>query len=255
MLRSLRHNLELITALVGKEFRVRYRSSLLGVLWSLLNPICFALVLHAAFRPVLRAPADDYIAFLLAGLFPWQWFANTVATAPSVYLSNAALVKRTALPRMLLPIATAANHMVHFVVALCVALPVLLLTGHRPSAVWLIGIPLLLVLQGVLCLGLALVLSTLNVVLRDLEHLTLVLLNLTFFMTPTIYAEDLVPEHLRALFAINPMYHVVPLWRHLVLDGRLDGSALAGAAACSAVALLLGLIVHRKLEARLAEGV
>jgi lipopolysaccharide transport system permease protein len=255
MLASWRHNLELIGALVGKEFRVRYRSSLLGVLWSLLNPVCFALVLYAALRPVVRVPTDDYVAFLLAGLFPWQWFANTVSSAPGVYLGNATLVKRTALPRVLLPVASVANHLVHFGVALCVSLPVLMLTGHPPAAIWLIGIPLLLLLQGALCLGLALALSTLNVVFRDLEHLTLVLLNLLFFMTPTLYAEDLVPERFRAIFAINPMYHVVPLWRHLVLDRRLEPAALAGGAACAAGALLLGWLVHRRLEARLAEGV
>jgi lipopolysaccharide transport system permease protein len=255
MLRSWRHQVELVGVLVAKEFRIRYRSSLLGVVWSLLNPVCFALVLYAAFRPVVRVPTDDYVAFLLAGLFPWQWFANTVASAPAVYIGNAALVKRTALPRMLLPVASATNHLLHFIVALCVALPTLMLTGHRPAAIWLVGIPLLLLVQGALCLGLALLLSTLNVLFRDLEHLTLVLLNLLFFMTPTLYSEDLVPAGLRAVFAVNPMAHLVPLWRHLVLDGRLDGSALAGAVACSSSALLLGWLVHRHLEARLAEGV
>jgi len=249
-----RHHVELVGALVGKEFRVRYRSSLLGVLWSLLNPVCFALVLYVAFRPVLHAPTDDYVAFLLAGLFPWQWFANTVASAPAVYLSNATLVKRTALPRVLLPVASASNHLLHFVVALCAAVPALLLTGHRPAAIWLLGIPLLLLLQGAVCLGLALTLSALNVVLRDLEHLTLVLLNLTFFMTPTLYSEELVPAKLRLLFAVNPMYHLVPLWRHLILEGRLEVAALGGASACAAAALALGLLVHRRLEARLAEG-
>jgi ABC-type polysaccharide/polyol phosphate export permease len=164
-------------------------------------------------------------------------------------------VKRTALPRMLLPVATAANHLVHFIVALCVALPALILTGHQPAAIWLFGIPLLLLLQSVLCLGLSLALSTLNVVFRDLEHLTQVVLQLMFFMTPTVYAEELVPERFRPVFALNPMYHFVPLWRHLVLDRRLDGSALAGAAVCAAAALLLGWFVHRQLEARLAEGV
>ena len=249
-----RHHLELVGALVGKEFRVRYRSSLLGVVWSLLNPICFALVLYAAFRPVLHVPTDDYVAFLLAGLFPWQWFANTVSSAPAVYLGNVMLVKRTALPRALLPVASTTNHLVHFVVALGVAVPALLLTGHRPAAIWLLGVPLLLVLQGAVCLGLALTLAALNVVLRDLEHLTQVLLNLTFFMTPTLYSEDLVPAGLRPLFALNPMYHLVPLWRHLMLDGRLDAAALGRAAVCAAAALALGILVHRRLEARLAEG-
>ena len=255
MLATWHHRLELVGALVAKEFRVRYRSSALGVLWSLLNPICFALVLYAAFRPVLQAPSEDYVAFLLAGLFPWQWFANTLASSPAIFLTNATLVKRTALPRVLLPVATATNHLVHFMVALCFAIPALLLTGHSPSVLWLVGIPLLLVLQSLVCLGLALALSMLNVVFRDLEHLTLVVLQLMFFMTPTIYSETLVPERLRAVFAINPMYHLVPAWRHLMLHRRLDLPALAGAAACATVALLLGWFVHRKLEARLAEGV
>jgi len=249
-----RHRLELVVALVGKEFRVRYRSSVLGVVWSLLNPVCFALVLYAAFRPVLHVPTDDYVAFLLAGLFPWQWFANTVSSAPSVYLGNATLVKRTALPRLLLPLASTTNHLVHFVVALLVAVPALLLTGHRPAPVWIVGLPVLLLLQGAVCLGLALTLAALNVVLRDLEHLTQVLLNLTFFMTPTLYSEDLVPQGLRPLFALNPMYHLVPLWRHLMLEGRLDAAALGRAAVCAAAALTLGVLVHRRLEARLAEG-
>jgi hypothetical protein len=135
-----------------------------GVVWSLLNPICFALVLYAAFRPVLHTPSKGYVAFSAGRPVSLAMVREHDGELAGDLPDHATLVKRTALPRMLLPVATAANHLVHFIVALCVALPALILTGHQPAAIWLFGIPLLLLLQSVLCLGLSLALSTLNVV-------------------------------------------------------------------------------------------
>lgn len=249
-----KHHAELLAALVAKEFRVRYRSSALGVAWSLLHPLAFALVIGVAFGPVLDVPREGYVGFLLAGLFPWQWFANTVGSAPSAHLANASLVKRTAIARALLPAATAGNHLVHFLVALAVATPVLALAGHPPTAAWLPGVPLLVLLQGATGLGLALALAALNVVFRDLEHLTGVGLNLLFFLTPVVYPESALPAGLRGVLQLNPMVHFVPLWRRLALDGQLDLAALPGAAACAVVTLAAGAWLHARLEPRLAEA-
>jgi lipopolysaccharide transport system permease protein len=186
---SLGHSVELVRALVSKEFSVRYKSTILGFVWSLANPVFFALVFYIAFRHILRVPVENYFAFLLAGLFPWQWFANAVTSSPMVYISNGGLIKKVYFPRILLPMATAGNQLVHFLLALLVSIPILAIQGTYPSIHWALGIPLLLLLQATVILGISILLASLNIFFRDLEHLTAILTNLIFYMTPVFYPE------------------------------------------------------------------
>ncbi|MBI2901895.1 MAG: ABC transporter permease [Planctomycetes bacterium] len=252
---ALRRSYELLLALVAKEFKVRYKSTTLGFFWSLANPIFFALVFYVAFRHILKVSMENYFAFLLAGLFPWQWFANTVNISPAVFLNNAALIKKVAFPRLLLPAAMIGNHLVHFVLALLVAIPVVIAFGSRPTLWWIPGIPALLVVQFGVILGLSLMLSSLNVFFRDLEHLTMIFTNLLLYLSPVIYREDLVPEAYRPFFRLNPLYSIIPAWRHLILEGRLDGAGLLFGAAGAAFLLAVGYLVYRNLEWRFAESI
>lgn len=245
--------MELLWALIAKDFKVRYKNTALGFLWSLANPLLFAAVFYVVFKHVLATQTPNYLVFLLAGLFPWQMTATTLGAAPGVFVGNAGLVKKVYFPRVLLPLATLGNNLAHFLIVLAVAVPVLAVAGFAPSPAWIVGLPVLLLVQMAITLGLALAVGTLNVYFRDLEFLTGIFVQLLFFVTPIFYSEAAMPASVRAGLAWNPMYHVITQWRGLVMDGRLDGAALAMAAGVGAVTLSIGYGIYRSLEARLAE--
>lgn len=246
-------SLELLWALIAKDFKVRYKNTALGFLWSLANPLMFAAVFYVVFKHVLVMETPNYLVFLLAGLFPWQMTATTIAAAPAIFVSNAGIVKKVYFPRVLLPLATLGNNLAHFLIVLAVAAPVLVVAGFPPSAAWIVGLPALLLVQMSITLGLALGVATLNVYFRDLEFLTGVLVQLLFFVTPIFYSEAAMPASVRAGLLWNPMYHVITQWRALVMEGRVDGAALGIAAGVGAATLAVGYGVYRSLEARLAE--
>ena len=238
-----------------KEFKIRYKNSVLGFVWSLLNPVLFALVFFVAFRHILRLRTENFLVFLLVGLFPWQWFANSIATSPGVFIGNAALIKNVALPRHLLPMAMTANHLIHFVLALLVMTGFLMTQGIYPAVSWLAGIPILILIQFCIITGCSLAIGSLNVFFRDLEHLALLFLNFLFYLTPILYPASSVPERFRPWLHLNPMHAVIPAWHDLLLEGTIRWSRMGIGLVAAAALLGLGYALYRKLEWRFAESI
>jgi lipopolysaccharide transport system permease protein len=257
---SLRHNLDLLYELTKKELKVRYKSSVLGYLWSLLNPLAMTLVFYLAFRIVLKVRLTrspwPFALFLIAGLFPWQWLANSLSKCTDVYVANAALVRRVAFRRALLPLAAVLNDLIHFLISLPVIVGFLLYAGGAPSWHWLYGLPAFLAAQLLLVYGLSLILAAVNVLFRDLTHLIQILLQMLFYLTPILYDMDAVAARggtILALMKCNPAAGLMEGYRQLFLNGRFLPEMWALAAAHGLAAMTLGLIVHARLKWRLAE--
>lgn len=249
------HSLELLWVLIAKEFKLKYKNTILGFLWSFAYPVGFSLVLFVAFQRFLKVGVENYFTFLLAGMFPWQWFASSLARSPSVFIQNRGLVKKVYFPRILLPASVIGNQTIHFLLALAVAIPAVVFKGTAPSAWWLAGIPLLLLVQFTLTLGFALLLSSLNVFFRDLEHVTIVLTGMFIFLTPIVYPEDAIPASWRVAFWANPMYWIIPSWRNLILHGSLDPMFLAMGAGSALFWFVVGYGVYRRMEWRFVESI
>jgi len=242
----LRQRLDLVRVLVSKELELRYRGTSLGVLWSLANPLAFAIVLHIAFREVYRVPIERYPVFILSALFPWQWFATSIGAAPLVFFNNAPLLKKLRFSPSSLCAAVVAGDLVHFVATLPVILLLVLVTGGEGlSSAWLGGIPLLIVIQAAITLGIVLLISSANVFFRDLDQLVRVGMSLLFYLTPVVYPESLMPGLLRFTLFVNPFAPILVAWRALFLDGTL--SPWIGVAALQAVVVLgAGVRVYRR---------
>jgi lipopolysaccharide transport system permease protein len=192
-------------------------------------------------------------AFLLAGLFPWQWMANTLTAAPGCFLRDAVLIKKVAFPRYALVLSGVFQDAVHFAVSLPVLALILLALGRPPSLWWLAGVPLFFVLQTALAAGTSLLLSSINAHFRDLERLTAMGLTFLFYLSPVLYAAERVPERWRPFYFLNPAAGLVEGWRAVLLDGRIDLAAAAWGAAHAAAFLAAGLLAYRRLEPGLAE--
>src|SRR6185295_8279298 len=161
---------DLLTVLVDKELRLRYRGTALGLLWSLANPIAFALVLWIAFKRVFQIQIENYSLFILAGLFPWQAFSNSMNAAANLFISNSPLIKKLRFPTYSLCAAVVATDMIHFLVTIPVIAGVRMLsTGDGPPVVWIIGVPLLFLIHAATTFGCVLAISSVNALFRDLD--------------------------------------------------------------------------------------
>jgi lipopolysaccharide transport system permease protein len=246
---------DLVLVLTQKEVKVRYKRSWLGYLWSIANPLAFALVYLVTFKTFMRIDIPHYSLFLITGLFPWQWLSNSIGMAPSIFLGNAALLKKVYFPRNILVASTVLNDGIHFVISIPVIVGFMLAYGFSPSWSWLIGIPLLVFAQLLMAYGLALAIASLNLFFRDLERLTGLLLAFLFFLTPIFYSESMMPANYQALLSINPAAPLILSWRRLFLSGSLHWSAVTMVYMHAVIALAIGSVIYLKLSGKFAEVV
>jgi ABC-type polysaccharide/polyol phosphate export permease len=228
-LRELYRFRALITMLVLRDLRARYRGSWLGFLWSFLNPLLLMIVYVLVFAVYLRVPMENYAVFLFTGLLPWLWFASSLGHATGVIVGSGALVKRILFPAEILPLVSVLANLVNFLLSLPLLFLFLFLFGIRPGPM-LAFLPLLLAVQLLLTVGLALPLAALNVHLRDVEQILANLLVLVFFLSPILYPVSTVPLTLRLgealtiplrpLYFLNPVAGLVQGYQNIIFFGR-----------------------------------
>lgn len=254
----------LVAVLVRRDLAARYRASVLGFLWSLLNPLLllfvYAVVFTYIFHP--RFPGGDpYPLFLFSGLLPWLFFSGAVLDASVTLIDNGPLLAKVMCPPEIFPAVTVVSHLVHHLLALPVllaALAVAAVAGSHdfPMTVWLL--PAALVPWLLLAGGAALAISALSVTYRDLRDLVGHLLNLLFFSSPIIYSLDglEVPPWLERTLRLNPLAALVELYRELAFDGTIPGPTIwLTALAVGIAGWLVGAFVFARFRDTLVESV
>ncbi len=245
---------ELLYLLTLRDLKIRYQDTVLGLAWSLMKPLALGAVLFVALKQFVRIDVEDYHLVLLTALFPWVWFQTAVLLATPAFAANGALLKKVPFPRVVLPFSTVLNAGVHFLLTIPVLVILLAASGRYPSVTWLVGIPLLVTVQLALLMGVILLLASIDVFFRDLEHLVEVLLNLLFYITPIFYPLDLVPDRWEAVLLINPLTSLIEAWRNLFMNNDLPGLGLWPALVFTAGAVVLGREVFRRLEPGFADA-
>jgi len=248
---------DLICVLLSKELKLRYHNTAFGYFWSVLNPLAFGAVYFLVFKLVMRFDMRDYALFLIAGLFPWQWFANSTTSSNWYFLDNRSLIKKIRFPRHFLVAAGVLNDTVQFVISIPVIVGFMLYFHVYPSPTWIVLLPLLLVVQFLFTMGVALTLASCNLFFRDLERMTLIFVTLGSFLTPVLWPISRIPERFQwaapwAAYA-NPMAPIIICWREMFLQGTAPPAELAAACAWAAVAFAVGWRVYRSLQWRFAE--
>lgn len=250
---KIRYYIDLIIVLTQKELKVKYKSSIFGYLWSIGHPLAFAFVFFIAFKVVMKIQMEDYTLFLIAGLFPWQWFSNSVNVSPMAFLANAALIKKVNFPRNIIPLTIVLQDMIHFVLSIPVIVLFIFIYHKSLDFSWLYGIPLLLGIQFLMIYGVSLMVSSINLFFRDLERLTAIFTTLFFYFTPIIYPETMVPEKYRNLINLNPLSPLMISWRNLFLNGTLEPASLMLSLGYGVFAFLLGYMLYKNLSWKFAE--
>ena len=253
MNRRTQYIFDLTLILTRKEMQVRYKNNMLGYLWSILQPLSFALVYFVAFKVFMRFEMENYTLYLLTGMFPWQWFANSVNEASNTFITNASIIKKINFPRNLLIAATIIKDAIHFAFCIPVIILFCFIYESPVSVSWLYGIPILMILQTILTYGLSLFISTVNLFFRDLERLVNILITFLFFLTPIVYNIEMVPEKYKYLLAFNPMAFLMNSWRSLFLSGQLDWQPILITLVWCLVLYGFGQMIYKKLVWRFAE--
>lgn len=233
----------------------RYKNSALGYLWSVANPLLFAVIYYVVFGQIMKVPIENYAAFLIAGLMPWQWLANSVIAAPHVFLANATLIKKVRFPRHVLVVSYVLNEGIHFMLSIPVIAGLLLANGIRPSWTWLAGIPVLLVAEFLIVYGIAITLASLNLFFRDLERLTALFITLLFFLTPITYSGEMAPASYRTFLYANPVALLIESWRELFIHGQFSWLVVGSCYLSALGTLLVGTVVYWRMSPKFAEVV
>lgn len=249
----------LLRMLVVRDLKTRYRSSLLGVAWSFLQPLGMMLVMTFAFSIINRAPPtiQHYNVFILSGLLSWNFFSAAVTGATGSVLTNAALVKKVYFPRAILPVSVVIANLINFLLALPVWVIVTVLSGH-PIPATLLMLPLVIIVQVLFSIGVSFLLSTLNVFYRDTQFILELSMLALFFLTPIWYDIDNAPqpEVGRWVRRLNPMASLVNIYQDLMYWGRpTDLDFVLRTVATVVVVFLVGYLVFRRFSPRFGEEV
>lgn len=241
-----RHQRDVVTHLVAREFRLRYRRSALGWLWSIVTPLARLVVLTFIFTQVIPLDIEDYGVFLYTGLIAWSWFAAGVMSGSASVVERADLLLRPGLSRIIVPAVSVMGDTVDYLVALPVLLVFGVVSGIAPS-VALVYLPILALAQLLLILGIGLALSPLHVLFRDVGKVLEVAMLLGFYATPVFYDPETIPEGYRWITQLNPMAHQLRAQRSVILDGQWPGTAtVVGLLALGVVVLAVGATIYRR---------
>lgn len=223
---------ELIRNLVVRDLKVRYKNSILGFLWSLVNPLLMMLVFTVVFQIMLpNEQIRAFPIFVLCALLPWNWFAASLNEAIPSIVNNAHLIKKVYFPREVLPLSVVLANGVNFLLALLVLFAMIFVYGVHLSA-WVLLLPAIIVIQLLFTLGVAFILSTINVFYRDTGVIMEVVLLAWFFLTPIFYPVTVLSEYReiwginvpvqRLVYILNPMASLISAYRD-ILWGSLQG--------------------------------
>jgi lipopolysaccharide transport system permease protein len=244
---------DLITVLVARDMKLRYKRSILGFAWSLLNPLAQMLVFGFVFRFVLPLNIPHYSPFLITGLLAWNWFNAASYQATEAIVGNRELVRRPGFPAAILPVVAVSSHLVHFVLALPV-LALFLVLNSIPLTPALLALPLVIAVQFIFTLSLAYLVATFHVTFRDTQYLLGIFLLLGFYLTPVFYNPGSIPQKYQVFYRLNPMLHLIESYRLILLEGQLPSAlTLAGLGAVSLLLLLAGYRVFRTASDRFVE--
>lgn len=254
-LRPLWEYRQLVYFLTWRDLKVRYKQTALGASWAILQPVLTTIVFTIFFGRVAHLSSEGvpYALFAFAGTLPWTYFSNAMTTGSNSVVASASMITKVYFPRIALPISAVAGAMVDFLCAAVLLIPLLAWYGVAPT-VRILALPLFFLLATAAALGVATILSALNVRYRDVRYLIPFLSQLWLFATPVAYSALSLGEPWKVLYGLNPMVGVVDGFRWSLLDaGRTPGwSTLVSAITCT-VLLVWGAVYFRHVEQSIAD--
>jgi lipopolysaccharide transport system permease protein len=248
---------QLIGLLVVRELKVRYKRSVLGLFWTMLNPLLLMIVYTIVFTTVMPVPQHNFSLFLLSALLPWLFFSTAVLQGVTSVLVNQELIRKVRLPQAVFPLAVVGGNLVNFVLSF-VPLVLLMLALRQPFTKAMLFLPVSVLLLTLFTSGVTLLFATLTVFFRDVRHLAEVLLQVVMYLSPVLYDLRMLGDrnlwwfgYFKSFLAANPMTYLISLVREPVYYGRVpEPLTLLIATAWAVASLLFGFAIFSRLESR-----
>lgn len=245
---------EMIISLVRRELRGRYKGSVLGFLWTFVNPLLQLGVYTIVFSNIIRMGIDKYYLFLFVALIPWIFFSSCLTSGSSCILNQKDMVKKIYFPREVLPIAHVTTNFVNMLLCFIVIFSVLIVSKVDINIKAILYLPIIMIVEYILSLGIAMLSSAVTVFFRDLEHILGIIGMAWMYLTPVMYSIDLVPNNYLVLFNLNPMTPIIIAYRDILYYAKTPKlETLFHAFALGIVILIIGLVVFQKLQRHFAE--
>ncbi len=239
---------DLLKELVRRDVKTKYRRSVLGILWSVLNPLGMMIIMSIVFSHVFRANIENFPVYLMCGQLIFNFFNEASTIAMSAILENAALIKKVYVPKYLFPVSKVCSCFVNLVTSFIALVIVIIATGTPLSwTVILVVLPVLYVF--LFSLGMGLLLSALVVTFRDLQHLYGVLITAWLYLTPIFYPIDMLPNWVKHIVHMNPIANIIEMFRDVVMYGIVPSGILqVKCLGACAIVMALGLWVFYKQQ-------
>ncbi|MEG6522877.1 ABC transporter permease [Desulfotomaculum sp. 1211_IL3151] len=246
---------EMLKNLVKRDLRTRYKGSALGFLWTFINPLLQLVVYSFLFSTILRMNVEKYPMFLFVALLPWVYLATTTQVGANLIIANNNMVKKIYFPREILPISIAVSGFINLALSLLVAMAALLVF-KIPLTINLVALPIVMVIQFFFTLGVTFIISSINVYMRDIEHLWGIFVMAWFYITPIVYPMEMVPNAYQKYFFLNPAALMVSAYRDILYRGVFPNLLhLISFFILSVIILGFGYYLFKRLEKDFAEVV
>lgn len=244
----------MISSLVKRDLRGRYKGSVLGFFWTFLNPLLQLIVYTFVFSVIMRAGIEDYYLFLFVALVPWTFFNTSVAGGAGCITSQQNLVNKIYFPREVLPISHVLSQLINMLLSFLVVIAVLLISGKGVNlAVWWY-LPVIILLETLLAFGLTLLFSGITVYFRDMQFFLNIILMAWQFLSPVMYSVDMVPERFRGVFYLNPMTPIIVAYRDVLYYKQApEVHTFISGVVMGIVMLIIGWLSFGKLKKHFAE--
>jgi lipopolysaccharide transport system permease protein len=245
---------ELLYFLVLRDIKVRYKQTVLGVAWAVIQPLSTMIVFTIIFGNFAKIPSDGfpYALFVFAGLLPWTYFSNNITQASQSLVNQQALLTKIYLPRLFVPAAPVLGGLLDFAVAFAVFAVLMFYYGVSVGPQVLL-LPLLVLLTAAASLGVGLTLAALTVTYRDFRYVVPLLVQLWMYLSPVIYPVSILPEKWQSLLALNPMVGIIDGFRAALLGVPINGTTLIVSSVAALGLLACGLVFFRNTERRFAD--
>lgn len=239
--------------LVKKDLRTRYKGSFLGFLWTFINPLLQLLVYTIVFSSIMEVNIENFSIYVFTGLIPWMFFATSIQLGATGIIANKDLVKKIYFPRLIIPISIVNASFMNMLFSMVIVFIALLFSGIGINQ-YILFLPIIMVLEYLLVLGMVFIFSALNVYFRDLEHILGIITMAWFYLTPIVYNTDMIPQEYLGLFFFNPMTNIVIAYRDILYYNKIPNfSTLGSIFIWSIVVIVIGYVVFQKLQKNFVE--
>lgn len=244
---------EFLKTSIKKEIRGKYKGSILGVLWSFVNPLLQVAVYAIVFPLIMRNTVDNYILFLVSGIIPWTFYLTVVSESSNTIIANAGIIKKVYFPRFLLPVSIVTSSLINFLIS-CIIIFLLALISGGGISYHLVFLPLIIIIQYILSLGVAFLLSAINVYIRDVQYIVNFFTLMLFYLTPILYPPEFIPAKYSWILYANPIANLMEGYRSVFFDHKVpDMFGLGITLAFSVILLIFGFKTFQRLQRGFAE--